>query len=106
EDVAAYLADDTENFGSFLRNGIVFHQIAHGELVAAKLTNGQGRAVDRKRRHDDVHTAAIGKTRIADRARFVHATADLTHDPLTDIHQLTVVAETDIGQFDLAVHFD
>ena len=53
-----------------------------------------------------VHAAAIGQARVADRRAFVDPTADLADDPLADVHQLGVVAEADIGQLDLAGHLD
>ena len=31
---------------------------------------------------------------------------DLAHDPLADVHQLRSVAETDVGELDLAADFD
>ena len=37
---------------------------------------------------------------------FVDAAADLADDALADVHQLRVVAEADVGELDLAVHFD
>ena len=40
------------------------------------------------------------------RRALVDPAADLADDPLTDIHQLGVVPEADIGPLDLAVHFD
>ena len=38
--------------------------------------------------------------------RFVDAAADLADDALADVHQLRIVAETDIGELDLAGDFD
>ncbi len=35
-----------------------------------------------------------------------NSTADLAHDALANVHQLRIVAETDIGQLDLAADFD
>ena len=37
---------------------------------------------------------------------FVDAAADLAHDPLTDVHELRIVAEAHVRQLDLAADFD
>ena len=75
-------------------------------LSFLKLTNGEGRTIDRERGDDDVDAAAVGEARIADGACFVDAPADLRHDALTDVQQLIVVAEPDICVLHLAVNFD
>ena len=82
------------------------HQIAELQLVFFELPDGERWPVDRERRDDDVDAAAVGKARVADRARFVDAAADLAHDALTDVHQLRVVAEADVGALDLARDLD
>src|SRR5215472_8312502 len=46
-----------------------------------------------------------GETSIADRGRFVDASADLTDDALADIEQLLVVTEADTCPLDLAGDF-
>ena len=70
-------------------------KLIEGETILLELSDGQGRPVDDKRRSDDIDTAAIRKTGVADWARFVDVPADLTNDALTDIHQLRVVGEVD-----------
>ena len=63
-------------------------------------------AVDGERRRDDVDARAVGQARVADRARFVDAAADLADDALADVEELAVVAEADVRLLHLAVHFD
>ena len=74
--------------------------------VLLELTNGERGTVDGQRRRDDVDARAVGKTRVADRARFVDAAADLADDALADVHQLRVVGEADAGLLHLAADFD
>ena len=88
------------------RDGAELDQLVEGQLVLLELADGERRPVDRERRRDDVDAAAVGQARVADRARFVDAAADLADDALADVHQLRVVAEADIGLLHLAGDFD
>ena len=63
-------------------------------------------AVERQRRDDDVDAAAVGETGVDQRPRLVDAAADARHDLGADVHQVLVVAELDVGQFELAAPFD
>src|SRR5262249_7734012 len=62
-------ADDFQEIGTMLGNRAVFHELLERELVLAEFANGERRAVDRKRRHDDVDARAVRQARVADRAR-------------------------------------
>ena len=106
DDVATAGADHAQNPCAFGGDRGVRDQIAHGQLVFFELPDGQGRPVQRERRRDDVDAAAIGQAGVADGRAFIHPSADLTDDALTDVHQLGVVAEADIGQLHLAADFD
>ena len=106
EDVAADAADDLENFGAGRGDRAKPNQLIEGQLVAPELADRQRRAVDRQRRRDDVDARAVEQAGVADRRSFVDPASDLAHDPLADVHQLRAVAETDIGQLDLAADFD
>src|SRR6185437_8076012 len=106
DDVAAHAADDLQHLRAFRRDRAETHQLVEGELVLLELADGKRGAVDGQRRSDDVDAAAVRKARVADRARFVDAAADLADDALADIEKLLVVAEADAGLLDLAVHLD
>ena len=81
-------------------------ELLERELVLLELADGERRAVDRQRRHDDVDARAVGQARVADRRGFVDAAADLADDALADVEELLVVAEADAGLLDLAGDFD
>src|SRR5262249_49515554 len=104
--IAANATDDLQNLGTFRRNGTETHELVERQLVALELTNGQDRAVEGQWLNDGVDTRPVGKTRVADRRRFVDAAADLADDALTDIQQLLIVAESNAGSLNLAVDFD
>jgi hypothetical protein len=106
DDVAAAGADDAQDPRPFRADGGVLHQILHGQLVLLELPDGQGRTIQSQGGRDDVDARTVRETGVADRRAFVDAAADLADDPLADVHQLHVVAEADIGQLDLAAHFD
>src|SRR5207253_7515010 len=99
-------ADDLENLGAFRRDGAEPHELVEGELVLFELADGERRAVDRERRHDDVHARAVWQARVADRRGFVDPPADLADDALADVEELLVVAKSDAGFLDLALDFD
>jgi hypothetical protein len=80
-------------------------QLIEGQLVLLELTNGQRGAVDGQRRRDHVDTRAVQQARVADRARFVDAAADLAHDALADIQQLALSRKR-TPFLHLAVDFD
>ena len=54
-------------------------------------------AVERQRRHDHVDARAVREPGIADRRSLVDAPADLADDALTDVEQLLIVTEADVG---------
>jgi hypothetical protein len=72
----------------------------------SEFADGERRAVDRERRHDDVDAGAVGQAGVADRRGFIDAAADLADDALADIEQLLIVAEANAGALDLALDFD
>ena len=99
-------ADDLEDLGAFRRDRAEPDELIERELVLLELADGERRAVDRERRHDDVDARAVGQARVADRRGFVDAAADLADDALADVQELLVVAEADAGLLDLALDFD
>src|SRR5258708_15533283 len=93
------------DIGAFRRNRAEADQLLEGKLVLLELADGEGRAVDRQRRGDDVDARAVRQARVADRRGFVDAPADLADDALADVEELLVVAEPDAGALDLAADF-
>src|SRR6185437_11184197 len=81
-------------------------KIVERQLVLFELTNGERGSIERQRRRDHVDTRTVQQARVANRRRFVDATADLADDALADVHQLRIVAEADVGQLPLTAHFD
>ena len=106
DDVAAHAADDGEQGAALGRDRAEFHELIERQPVALEFADGEGRTVEGERRGDHIDAAAVGQARVADRARFVDAAADLAHDALADIHQLRIVGEADIGGLDLALDLD
>ena len=106
DDVAAHAADDLQHLGAFLRDRAEPDELVEGQLVLLELADGERGAIDCERRRDHVDARAVRQARIADRARFVDAPADLADDALADIEKLLVVAEADAGLLDLAVDLD
>ena len=104
--VDAAAADDAQDFGALFGDRAELDQLIERQLVLLELTDGERRAVDRQRRHDDVDARAVRQARVADRRGFVDAAADLADDALADVQQLLVVAEADAGLLDLALDFD
>ena len=81
-------------------------QLLEIEAVAFEFSDGEHWAVDGERRRDDVDARAVGQARVADRARFIDAAADLADDALADVHELHVVGEAHAGLLHLAVDLD
>jgi hypothetical protein len=106
DDVTARTPDHGEHARPFRRDGAEAHQIVERQLVFAEFSDGKGWSVERERRGDDVDTRAVRKARIADRRAFIDAAANLTYDALADVHELRIVAETNIGELHLAADFD
>ena len=106
QDVASAGANDLEDAGTIGADRFEIDQIAHGQLVFLELADGQGRAVNRQRRGNDIDAAAIGQAGITDGRAFIDPSTDLRHNPLTDIHQLGIVAKADGGQLNLAIDLD
>src|SRR5690606_21021849 len=95
--VTAAGADDLKDFRAGRGDRAELNEIAELQLVFFELTNGERRAIDGQRRHDDVDARTVRQARVADRRAFINAAADLAHDALADVHQLAVVAEADAG---------
>ena len=104
--VGSASTDDLQNLRAFRRDSAEFHKLVECQLVLLEFTNGKCRAVDGQRRHNGVNARAVGKTRVADRRRFVDAAADLADDALADIEQLLVVAKANSGTLNFAGYFD
>ncbi len=84
------------------------HHHIESDALFGELTDGDRRPVDGKRRHDDVDAAAIGEARVDQGTRFVDAPPHLADDARGDVHHVRVVAEGDVGEFQLAaaLHVD
>ena len=76
------------------------------EGVPRELANREQRAVQRERPDDRVDTGAVGQSSVTKRLALIDAAADGAHDELDDVEQLVLVDELDVGQNDLAAHFD
>ena len=99
-------ADHLQEVGAMFRDGAERLQLLQRELVAAEFSDRQCRPVDRQRRHDHVDARAVRQARVADRARFIDAPADLADDALTDVQDLRVVAKANVGALNFAFDFD
>ena len=95
-----------QDLGALRRDRAEADELVERQLVLLELADGERRAVDGERRHDDVDAGAVGQARVADRRGFVDAPADLADDALADVQELLVVAEADAGLLDLALDFD
>ena len=76
------------------------------KAVLFELTNGKRSTIERQRRHDDIHTRAVWQARVAYRARFVDAPANLANYALTNVQELLVVGKTHVRFLNLAVDLD
>src|SRR5690606_26382451 len=105
-DVAADAADDTQEFRAFGRNTAEAHQLVEGQSVLFELADGKRGTINRERRNNDVDAGSVGQTRVADRARFIDAAADLADDALAYAHQVLIVTEADVRFLHLAIDLD
>src|ERR1019366_2570021 len=106
QDIATHPPDDFKNLAAFRRNRAEANQLIESKLVLSKLADGENRPIDRERRSDHIDTRAVGETRVANRRSFVDPAPDLADDPLTNVHQLRVVAKADVRQLNLAADLD
>ena len=97
-------ADHLEDLGTGRGDRPEVDELLERELVLLELADGERRAVDGERRHDDVDARAVGQPRVADRRGLVDPAADLADDALADVEELVVVAEANSGLLDLALH--
>jgi hypothetical protein len=104
--VDAGAPDHLQHLTTFRRDGAELDQLLEGELVALELADGERRPVDGEGRHDGIDARPVGQARVADRRRFVDASADLADDALADVEKLLIVAEADAGLLNLAGHLD
>src|SRR5205823_10452282 len=81
-------------------------QVFELQRIAAESANGNRRPVQRQRRNDRVHAAAIGQTGIDHRTDFIDAAADLRHDTIDDLQEMRVVAELNGCPLHLAAALD
>ena len=98
--------------GNFQRST---HLLAHRTKVLehvesdglfGKLTNRNGRALQRQRRHDYVNTAAIFQASIGQWRGLIDAAADLVYDSLRNLEQMRFVTELDRRELQLALLFN
>ena len=106
--------DDVETAGD-RRAQEIEHRLGHrlaldhvfgADPAGAKTPDRERRAVDRERRNDRVDARPVPQPRVDHRARLVDAAADGADDALDDLHQVAVVPEEDVGQFEPAVSLD
>ena len=68
-------------------------QILCAHRIRAESANAHRRAVQRERRNDRVHAAAVAQSSVHHRAGFVDAPPDLCDDPVNDLPQVRRVAK-------------
>jgi hypothetical protein len=105
QDVEPTAAGDLE-YRRHLRRQVALplHRLQR-DLVARELADGDRSSVQGQRRDDDVDARTIGQTRIAQRRRFIHPSADAADDPRTHAEHVSVVPERDVGELKLAFAF-
>ena len=87
------------------RNAAELDHRIQRDLLFRELTNGDGGAVNRQRRNDDVDAASIQQTRVAKGRAFIDAATNRCHDARCDRKHVGIVAELDVCQRQLALAF-
>ena len=65
------------------------------DRLFGEFTNGNGRAAQTERRHDDVDARSILEARVGQRRGLIDAAADLVHDTLGNLEEVGFIAELD-----------
>ena len=82
EQVAAAPHRPREQLGQRRGQRAVLDQLLGAEAAAAEAADRQHRAVERERRHDDVHARAVGEAGVDQRLGLVDAPAERSEDAL------------------------
>ena len=106
QDVQAGLHAGLEEVHHLRRAGLEADVVVPGDRIAAEPPDGHARPVDRQRRNDRVDAGAVGESGVDHRADLVAAAADRADDLVDDVHQVGVVLELDVGQFQSSLAFD
>ena len=86
--------------------GAETNEVLDLEGIARKLADGEQRAVKRERPDDRVDAGTIGEPGVAERRALVDAAAHGADDELDDVEELILIDELDVGENDLARHFN
>src|SRR5262249_37007896 len=81
-------------------------QVLNAERSGAKSADAEQWAVDRQRRDDRVDAGAIGQSGIHHGRGFVDASPYPRDDAIDGLHQMVIVAKTQIGQLEAALPLD
>ena len=100
------LHDAVQHLGQRLVDRAEPDQVVGGEQLDREAADREHRAVERERRDDRVDARAVLESRIDHRRRLVDAPTDRRDDAVDDVHQVRVVVEAHLGQFELAVALD
>ena len=100
------MADDLEEFCAGVGDHAKAGQFVERQPGLAELADGQGDAMDRERRHNDVDARSVRKTGVANRRGFVDAPSTATDHALAETEQLVVIAKVHVGRQNFAVDLD
>ncbi len=81
-------------------------QVVHLERILGELPDGEDRAVQRQRRHDDVDAGSVGEAGVHHGRGLVDAPAHRRHDALDDAAQVLFGDEAHLGLLDDAAALD
>ena len=97
-----------EEVGRAVAQRAELDQVVDRQRVGGELSDGQRAAVDRQRRHDGVHAAAVGEAGVDHGGGLVDATADARDDLVDRAAQVRLVLElaVDLDQLALALEPD
>src|SRR5450755_2993275 len=87
-------------------HGVVANQIVSHEPIMSETADGQAGSIHGQRRDDRVDTGTVREPGVHHRRRFIDATADRGNDAIDDGHQVSVVAELNVGGLEYSAALD
>ncbi len=106
EHIAPRLHGGGEEIHDRGRKGAVLDEIFQLQRLGTEAANAHRRAIQRQRRDDCVHAAAVGETGIDHRAGFVDSSADQRDDSIDDLPKVLIIAEAHIDALEATFAFD
>ncbi len=106
QDIQPTTARNTQHGGRGGRHILLSLHHVEGDFLLGEFTDGNRRTINGERRNDDIHSAAICKTGIHQRIRFVNTPPHMADDPPRNLHHMGIVTKLAIGQHQLAFLFD